>query len=121
MVFFLCIPCLLLIAYFGIMAIFVPRYRVYFKEAITCFKDKLTGKKCSISFDERMRMKLSAWFLDRNHVKLGNFFNNKRNFNITMTILFIIFTIVSIYLFILLYQFIFVKSPCDTGDSCYLG
>jgi len=118
MVIFFCIPCLMLIAYFGILSIFAPKYRIDFKEAITCFIDKLKGKKCSISFDERMRMKLSAWLIDKGYIKLGKFFNNRRNFNITFTFIFIIFSIVTTYLFILLIQYLFIQSPCNIGDSC---
>ena len=115
MVFFLCIPCLLLIAYFAVMGAFVPKYRVYCKEAVTCFMDKLKGRKCSISFDERMRLKFSGWLADKNFVRAARFFSNKRNFNITFSIIFIIVTIVSTYLFILLVEYLFIQSPCDNG------
>jgi len=106
-----CIPCLALLLYFGVASIFVPKYRRYLKEGWHCFLDKLKGRKCSASFDNRMRLALSSWLTRRGMVRLGRFFYNKRNFNITLTILTIIFTIVSIYFFILLIKFL-ISPPC---------
>src|SRR4030042_2407171 len=95
MVFFLCIPCLVLVLYFLIAAIFFPRYRHYISEAWKCFSDKLKGKKCSFSFDNKMRLALSMWFAKHNMNKLGKFFYSQKNFNVTFTILGIVFMIVS--------------------------
>jgi len=114
-----CIPCLVLLAYFGIAGIFFPRYRNYIKEGWRCFLDKLKGSKCSVSFDNRMRLALSMWFTERNMPRLGRFFHNKRNFEITFIVIGVVSTIVSIYLFILLINFL-IFPPC-VGDVCGIG
>lgn len=113
MVFF-CIPCLVLVAYFLIAAIFFPHYRTYLKEAWRCFLDKIKGKRCSFSFDNKMRLALSMWLAKRGMVRLGRFLSNKRNFNLTFTIVGILFTLISIFLFILLVKFL-IRPPCVDG------
>lgn len=113
---FFCVPCIALILYFAVACIFFPKYRIYLKEGWSCFFDKLKGKHCSIAFDNRMRLAFSTWLTKKGMVKLGRFFYNKRNFNITLTVATIVLTIVSVYLFILLIQFS-IHSPCENG-SC---
>ena len=110
----ICLPCLGLLLYFGIASIFVPKYRRYIREGWHCFLDKLKGKKCSVSFDNRMRIAFSAWLTKRGLIKLGKFFYDERNFNLTLTVVTLIFTIISIYLFILLVNFL-VSPPCAEG------
>lgn len=78
--------------------------------------DKLKGKKCSVSFDNRMRLALSMWFTERNMPSLGRFFNNKRNFEITLIVTGVVSTIVSIYLFVLLINYL-IYPPC-VEDTC---
>lgn len=106
-----CIPCLALLAYFGILSIFFPRYRTYLKDAWKCFWDKLRGKKCPVSFDNKMRLALSAWLADHNMASLGRFFYNEKNFKIVLTAMWIAFSILSIYLFIVFVGFLY-KPPC---------
>jgi len=117
MVFFLCIPCFALFLYFAIVGIFIPRYRLYIKEAWKRFIDKLKGKKCSISFDNKARLAVSNWFAKRNMNKTARFFYKKRNFDMALIIAIIIFTIVSTWLFFLLIKFL-INSPCDGGGNC---
>jgi hypothetical protein len=114
-----CIPCLALLLYFVIAGIFFPRYRIYVKEGLRCFLDKLSGKKCSISFDNRMRLALSVWLTKRGMAKLGRFFYNKKNFDLVLTIIIVILTLISIYLFILWIQFL-INPPCGVEDTCSL-
>jgi hypothetical protein len=111
-----CIPCLALIAYFAVAGIFFPRYRLYLRDAWTCFVDKLRRRRCSVSFDNRMRIGLSAWLAGRGMVRLARFLYSERNFNAILTILVIASTIASIYLSILLVQFWF--SPPCTEATC---
>jgi hypothetical protein len=117
MVIFLCIPCLVLLAYFGVMGIFFPKYRVYIKEGWRCFSDKLRGKKCSVSFDNRMRMAFSMWFAKRGLVRAGKFFSNERNFNYFLIAVAVISTVLTIYLAVLFIHFQ-INPPCDAGGSC---
>ena len=112
-----CIPCLILLAYFAIASIWIPRYRTYIKEAWRCFSDKIRGRKCSVSFDNRMRLAVSMWFTERKMPKVGKFLQNKRNFEVTLVVIGVVTTIVSIYLFALLISFL-IHSPCETGDTC---
>ena len=112
-----CIPCLGLLLYFGIMSIFFPRYRIYIKEGWHCFIDKLKGNKCSVSFDNRMRLAISTWLTKYGMPKAGRFFYNKRNFNTILTIITIAGTVVSIYLFFLMIDFWFFNPPCS-ADTC---
>lgn len=114
-----CIPCLVLALYFLIAAVFFPKYRAYVKEAWKCFSDKIRGKKCAFSFDNKMRLALSMWFAKRNMLKTGKFFYNQRNFTLFFTMIGIVFTIVSTFLFILLVHFL-INPPCSVGDSCSL-
>jgi len=100
-----------LLAYFAIAGIFFPRYRVYIKEGWRCFLDKLRGKECSVSFDNRMRLALSMWFTRRGMSSVGKFFYNKRNFNMVLIVVGVVSTIVSIYLFILLINYL-IYPPC---------
>ena len=117
MVFF-CIPCLVLLAYFAVMGIFSPKYRVYIKDGWRCFSDKLRRRKCSVSFDNKMRIALSVWLTRHGMVRAGRFFHNERNFNWSLIIFGVVTTVVSAYLFVLLVQFLLVESPCAVGGSC---
>ena len=117
---FLCIPCLVLLIYFLILGIFFPKYRKYIHDAWDCFYKKLTGKKCSISFDNRMRIALSMWLSKNRMPKLGKFLYNKKNFDYVLMVIGIIFTILSIWLFIVFIEFL-INPPCDTpGGICPL-
>ena len=109
-----CIPCLALILYFTIASIFFPRYRIYIKDGWHCFLDKLRGKRCSVSFDNRMRLALSMWLTKMGMVRLGRIFYKERNFNITLTAVTIVLTIISMYFFILLIKFL-ILAPCTNG------
>lgn len=113
-----CIPCLTLILYFLILSLFIPRYRILIKEAWLCFVDKLHGRKCSVSFDNKMHKAFVLWLAKRNHLKAARFFQKKRNFDIFLASTLIIFTIVTTWLFLLLIKFLFIEPPCpSTGDG----
>ncbi len=115
MVFF-CIPCIVLVAYFLVASIFIPRYRVYIKEGWRCFADKFRGKECSVSFDNKMRLVTSEWFVNRGMPRIGKFLYKKKNFDWTLIIVGVVTTVLSIYLFALAIQFSF-NPPCTT-DTC---
>jgi hypothetical protein len=117
MVIFLCIPCLALLVYFGVMGIFFPKYRRYIKEGWRCFTDKLRGKKCSVSFDNRMRMAFSMWLAKRGMVRAGKFFGSERNFNWFLIVMAVASTVLTIY-FIFLFIHFQINPPCDFGSSC---
>lgn len=106
-----CIPCLALLTYFGIAGIFFPKYRAYLKDAWRCFYDKLRGKKCPVSFDNKMRLALATWFADHNMESLGRFFYNEKNFKIVLSVTLIVFTLVSVYLLFLFINYLY-HPPC---------
>lgn len=114
-----CIPCIALVLYFVVLSLFVPRYRVYIKEAWQCFLDKLHGRRCSVSFDNKIHKAFVLWLAKRNYIGMARFLKKKRNFDIFLIIVLTIFTIVSTWLFFLLVKFLFFKSPCDpiTGGN----
>ncbi len=111
-----CIPCLALLAYFGIASIFIPKYRVFLKEAWRCFLDKLMLRKCSVAFDERMRIVFSTWLAEKGFVRLGRFFYNKKNFDFVLISFVVIFTILSIYFIYLFIQF-YINPPCAPTNN----
>jgi len=113
-----CIPCLVILLYFAIAGIFFPRYRGYIKEGWQCFLSKLRGRECSASFDNRMRLALSMWFTKRSMPSIGKFFYNKKNFEITLIVVGVVSTIVSIYLFVLLINYL-IYPPC-VDDVCVI-
>ena len=112
-----CIPCLALVAYFAVAGIFFPKYRTYLSEGWRCFIDKLKRKKCSVSFDNRMRLAFSGWLAGRGMVRLARFMNDERNFNITLTSIAVVFTVLSVYL-IFLYVYFWANPPCVDGSVC---
>lgn len=74
-----------------------------------------------MSFDNKMRVALAMWLSRHGMVRLGRFFHSERNFKWSLTVLGVVITIVSLYLFVLLVQFIFIQSPCDAGSACAIG
>ncbi len=116
MVFF-CIPCLALLFYFGIAGIFFPKYRTYIREGWRCFTDKLRRKTCSASFDNRMRMAFSSWLTKRGMVRLGRWFGSERNFNMFMTSVVVVSTVLTVY-FIALYVHLQINPVCYDGSTC---
>lgn len=111
-----CIPCLALLLYFAILAIFMPKYRMYVKEGWRCFIDKFLGRKCSISFDNRMRLALSMWLTKMGLVKMGRFFYVKKNFDWTLIIVVVALTVLSIYLLVLYIMFQ-INPPCAAENA----
>ncbi|MCD6495908.1 MAG: hypothetical protein J7K54_01420 [Candidatus Aenigmarchaeota archaeon] len=113
----LCIPCLALLIYFLIASIFFPKYRRYVREGWRCFTDKIRGKKCAVSFDNRMRMAFSAWLTEHRMVRLGRWFSSERNFNWFLIIATVVSTLLTLYLFVLFIHFQ-INPPCAVGDVC---
>lgn len=99
------------------MGLFFPRYKLYIKEGWRCFLDKLRGEECSTSFDNRMRLSFSVWLTKIGMTGLGRFFYKKKNFDVVLSVLIIVITIVSIYLFVLWIQYL-INPPCEVGEGC---
>lgn len=52
--------CLIALAVFAILGIISAKYRAYFFEALDCVTKKVTLRKCTTSFDKKMKMKVSS-------------------------------------------------------------
>ncbi len=65
-----------------------------------------------------MRLALSMWFTERNMPSIGRFLHNKRNFEITLIVVGVVSTVVSIYLFALLINYL-IYPPC-VDDVCVI-
>lgn len=110
-----CIPCLGLLLYYAILAIFFPKYRKEVKLAFDCFWRKLTLRPCLQGFDQKMKNKATAKLM-KYSPRLAKFVHNY--FDIIMTI-FTILTIVSIIyaLYLGIHWFILYNSPCAGSNS----
>ena len=64
--------CFIALFVFGVLAIFSAKYRVYFKEASDCVFRRMTLRKCTTSFDKKMKVKISSRISKRNK-KFGGF------------------------------------------------
>jgi hypothetical protein len=117
-IFIFCVPCLSLILYFLILGIFFPSKRKFIKDAINCFWKKVKGKYCPDSFDDLTHKRFVMWLSEKNFDGLARFFVNKRNFDLVLVLSSVIFIIIDIWLFILLLNWIFIKSPCEIGSIC---
>jgi len=113
--FIFCIPCLVLLLYFVILAVFVPSKRPYVALAWHCFTRKLLMRPCEVSFDEAMKAATTAWFIKSNHNKTARFIN--KHFADILTAIFIISLVLTIISILLAYQWYFVQSPCDVTNS----
>ena len=63
-----------------------------------------------------MRIKTATWFADKGMARIGRFLYVKENFDLTLIVIGIAFTILSIYLLIVLMGFL-VNPPCSV-DTC---
>jgi hypothetical protein len=52
--------CLIALAVFAILGIISAKYRTYFFEALDCVTKRVTLRKCTTSFDKKMKMKITT-------------------------------------------------------------
>jgi len=52
--------CLVALVVFAVLGIFSAKYRAYFFEAADCIFRRATLRKCSTSFDTKMKMKITS-------------------------------------------------------------
>ena len=86
--------CFIALIVFAILAIFSAKYRAYFKEALDCVARKATLRKCTTSFDKKMKMKVTAK-ISRANKPLGRFVF--KNFDVLSWIITIVSIIIMIY------------------------
>jgi hypothetical protein len=119
-VFLLCLPCLSLIIYFLIIGIFFPSKRKFIKDAIQCFWKKFKGEYCSDAFDLLVHKQFVMWLSEHNMNRLAKFFVNKKNFDRVLVISMLVFLTINSILLILLFKWIFIKSPCAGEGVCQI-
>ena len=109
--------CFIALIIFAILAIFSAKYRAYFKEALDCVARKATLRKCTTSFDKKMKIKVTSKISKRNK-PLGKFVY--KNFDLitwTITIISLIIMIFSLYYGVLgVYNF-YVYGNCNGPNS----
>jgi len=82
--------CFIALIVFAVLGIFSARYRAYFFEALDCVFRKATLRKCTSSFDKKMKVKVSSGFA-RLSKPLGGFvFKNFEVLSLIVTIAMII-------------------------------
>ncbi|MBT4870277.1 MAG: hypothetical protein HON47_01775 [Candidatus Diapherotrites archaeon] len=86
--------CFIALIVFAILALFSAKYRAYFKEALDCVFRKATLRKCTTSFDKKMKMKVTSKISKRNK-KFGRVVY--KNFDLITWIITIVSIIVMIY------------------------
>lgn len=64
--------CFIALFVFAILGLFSVKYRTYFFEALDCVLKKATLRKCTTSFDKKMKMKVSSR-LSKLNKSLGSF------------------------------------------------
>jgi len=111
-----CLPCLSLIIYFAVIGIFFPSKRHLIKKAIKCFWKKITRQHCTDAFDDLVHKQFVMWLMDRNKF-LAKKFKDKRLFDVAIVFTAIAFTTINILLLVLLYKWLFIKSPCNAGEG----
>jgi hypothetical protein len=102
--------------YFAIIGIFVPSKRGFIKDAIKCFWKKLTRQHCTDAFDDLVHKQFVMWLADKN-TRVAKLFSDKRVFDLAVSLSLIAFSLINVILLYVLYQWLFIKSPCDTAGE----
>ena len=82
--------CLIALVVFGVLAIFSAKYRGYFKEAADCVFRRMTLRKCTTSFDKKMKVKISSKISNRSKPLGGYVFKHFEALSWIMTIAMIV-------------------------------
>ena len=109
--------CFIALIIFAILAIFSAKYRAYFKEALDCVARKATLRKCTTSFDKKMKMKVTSKISKRNKTIGRVVYKNFDRITWIITIVSIIIMIYSLWFGVLgVYNF-YVYGNCNGPDS----
>ncbi len=109
--------CFIALFVFAILGLFSVKYRNYFFEALDCVLRKATLRKCTTSFDKKMKMRVSAK-LSKLNKGLGSFvFKQFDIISWIITLLMILSLIwTAYYAFFGLYNY-FTYGNCDGPNS----
>lgn len=82
--------CLIALAVFAILGIISAKYRSYFFEALDCVTKRVTLRKCTTSFDKKMKMKITTRLFGVNKSLGGFVFKHFEVISWILTILMIV-------------------------------
>ena len=109
--------CFIALFVFAILGLFSAKYRSYFFEASDCVFRKMTLRKCTTSFDNKMKMKITTKISKVNKSLAGFIFKHFDLLSWILTIIMLISLIWTAYLaFFGLYNF-FLYGNCDGPNS----
>jgi hypothetical protein len=109
--------CFIALIVFAVLAVFSAKYRAYFKEALDCVFRKATLRKCTTSFDKKMKMKVTSK-ISKKAPGLGRFvFKNFDVLSWIITIVSIIIMIWSLWYGVLGVYNWYAYGNCDGPDS----
>ncbi|MFA5125422.1 MAG: hypothetical protein WC462_00275 [archaeon] len=90
--------CIIALVVFAVLGLVSAKYRAYFFEAADCVFRRVTLRKCTTSFDTKMKMKISTKISARNKL-LGRFvFKNFEAISWVLTIIMIVSLVWSAYI-----------------------
>jgi hypothetical protein len=89
--------CVIALVVFAVLGIFSARYRAYFFEAFDCVFKKMTLRKCTTSFDKKMKLKVTTKLSHVNKPLGGFVFKNFDTISWIFTIIMIISMAWSLY------------------------
>ncbi|MCX6803459.1 MAG: hypothetical protein NTY48_02705 [Candidatus Diapherotrites archaeon] len=82
--------CFVALIVFAVLGIFSAKYRAYFFEASDCIFRRVTLRKCTTSFDKKMKVKVTAGFTKLNKPFGGFVFKHFEFFSWIITILMVV-------------------------------
>jgi hypothetical protein len=116
--------CVVALVVFAVLSLISAKYRDYFFEALDCVTKKMTLRKCTTSFDKKMKMKITTRVAKVNKPLGGFVFKNFEVLSWIVTFLMIISLIWSAWVgFSGLYNWYYYgncNGP-DSGDLCALN
>ncbi|MFA6269025.1 MAG: hypothetical protein WCW13_06845 [archaeon] len=93
--------CIIALVVFAVLGIFSAKYRAYFSEALDCVFKRVTLRKCTTSFDKKMKLKITTRLSGVNKSLGGFVFKNFETISWIFTIIMIVSMIWSLYVGVL--------------------
>ena len=89
--------CIIALVVFAVLGIVSAKYRTYFFEALDCVSKRVTLRKCTTSFDKKMKLKITTR-VARVNKRIGSFtFKHFETISWILTILMILSMVWSLY------------------------
>jgi len=93
--------CVIALAVFAILGIVSAKYRAYFFEAADCVFRRVTLRKCTTSFDKKMKLKITTKISNFNKPTAGFVFKHFEAISWVLTIIMIVSMVWSLYVGVL--------------------